>query len=442
MCTFAHEITTNMKKGLLALSPILVFILTYVVACLAVGDFYRVPISVAFLIASVYGVCVCRGVPLRERVNMFSEGAGHPDIMLMLWIFILAGAFAASAKAMGAIDATVQLSLRLLPDRLLLAGLFLASCFISLSIGTSVGTIVALVPIAAGIAEATGASVPFVVGIVVGGAFFGDNLSFISDTTIMATRTQGCRMSDKFKVNIRIVLPAALVVLLIYIIVGTQVHTPAALAEVGVMKVLPYIVVLVTAFAGVDVMVVLVVGIVLSGIIGILCGSYDFYGWLGAMGDGIMGMSELIIVTMMAGGLMALIRKGGGIDLLIGSLTRHVRGVRGAELTIAAIVAFTNVCTANNTVAILTVGPIAREIAARYGVDPRKSASLLDTFSCLAQALLPYGAQLLMAASLAALSPVEIIPYLYYPFCMGAAALLAIFFKWPRKYRPTILPSQ
>ena len=423
-----------MKKGLLALSPIAVFLVAYVVTSLIAGDFYKVPISVAFLITSIYAVCTCRGLPLRERVTLFSRGAGDSNIMLMLWIFILAGAFAASAKEMGAIDATVNLTLHLLPDNLLLSGLFIAACFISLSIGTSVGTVVALTPIAAGIAEATEVTAPFVVAVVVGGAFFGDNLSFISDTTIMATRTQGCRMSDKFRVNSMIVIPAAIIVLLVYIILGAQIHAPQVLPQVEPLKVLPYVVVLVTAVAGLDVMVVLVVGLLLSGIIGIAYGDYDVFGWFTSMGNGILGMSELIIVTLLAGGLMAIIRHGGGIDFLIQRLTSHIHGRRGAELTIGGLVAFTDVCTANNTVAILTIGPIAREIAERYDIDPRKSASLLDTFSCLAQALIPYGAQLLMAASLAALSPVEIIPYLYYPFCMGVCALLAIFFRYPRRY--------
>lgn len=423
-----------MKKGLLALSPIAVFLAVYVVTSIIAGDFYKVPISVAFLITAIYAIATCRGLPLRERITLFSQGAGDSNIMLMLWIFVLAGAFAASAKSMGAIDATVNLTLQLLPDNLLLAGLFIASCFISLSIGTSVGTVVALTPIAAGIAEATEATVPFVVGVVVGGAFFGDNLSFISDTTIMATRTQGCRMSDKFRVNSQIVVPAAALVLLAYIVLGTQIHAPQSVPGVDTLKVLPYVVVLVTAIVGVDVMVVLVVGILLSGIIGLTYGDYDVFGWFASMGEGILGMAELIIVTMIAGGLMSLIRYGGGIDFVIRHLSRHIHGRRGAELTIGGMVAFTNVCTANNTVAILTIGPIAREIAQRYGIDPRKSASLLDTFSCLAQALLPYGAQLLMAASLAALSPVEIISYLYYPFCMGVCAMLSIAFRWPRKY--------
>lgn len=422
------------SNGLLALSPIAVFLAVYVVTSIVCGDFYKVPISVAFLITSVYAVAICQGLPLRERITLFSQGAGQPDMMLMIWIFILAGAFASSAKAMGAIDATVNLTLQLLPDNLLLMGLFMAACFISLSIGTSVGTVVALVPIAAGIGEATEVSVPMVTGVVVGGAFFGDNLSFISDTTIMATRTQGCRMSDKFRVNSMIVVPAAVLVLILYIFLGAQVHAPQAIPQVDTLKVLPYVVVLVTAIAGLDVMLVLLLGIVLSGVIGMLHGSYDLFGWFTAMGDGILGMGELIIVTMLAGGLMQLIRHGGGIDYVIRHLTRRIHSRRGAELTIGGLVAFTDVCTANNTVAILTVGPIAREIAQRYGIDPRKSASLLDTFSCLAQALIPYGAQLLMAASLAAISPVAIIPFLYYPFCMGACAVLAILFRYPRRY--------
>lgn len=421
-------------KGILSLSPIAFFLLVYVGVSLVAGDFYRVPLTVAFLLSSVYAICVTTGKSLRERIHIFSSGAGHVDIMLMVWIFLLAGAFASSAKAMGAIDATVQLSLQFLPDNLLLAGLFISACFISMSIGTSVGTIVALVPIAAGIANATQVSVPFVVGVVVGGAFFGDNLSFISDTTIMATRTQGCKMSDKFKVNSQIVIPAALLVLLLYIVMGASIHSVPGLHEVNMLKVLPYIVVLVTAVAGVDVMVVLLVGILLSGIIGMYYGCFDVLGWFGAMGEGVMGMSELIIVSMLAGGLMALIRHNGGIDFVISLLTNRIRSTRGAELTIGGLVVFTDFCTANNTVAILTIGPIARDIALRYNVDLRKSASLLDTFSCLAQAVIPYGAQLLMAASLAAISPVEIIPYLYYPFTMGAFALLAVLFRFPRKY--------
>lgn len=427
-----------MKHGLKALSPILFFLVVYLLAGVLGGDFYQMPISVAFMFTAIYAVVIMRDIPLDERIGIFSRGAGKSELLLMIWIFVLAGAFAASAQAMGAIDATVQLTLQLLPPKMLMAGLFVAACFISLSIGTSVGTIVALTPIAAGIAESTGASVPLIVGVVVGGAYFGDNLSFISDTTIVATRTQGCRMSDKFRVNSQIVVPAAALVLLAYIIMGTKIHAPQAVQSMDMIKVLPYVVVLVTAVCGVNVMVVLIVGILLSGIIGIGGGYYNLLEWMSHMGRGIMGMSELIIVTLLAGGLMELMRAGGGIDYLISSLTRRIRGRRGAELTIAGLVALTNVCTANNTIAILTVGPIAKDISDRFGVDPRKSASLLDTFSCLAQALIPYGAQILMAAGLAHLSPLDIIPCLYYPFVMGLFALLSILFRWPRLKTLTI----
>jgi len=427
-----------MKHGLKALSPILFFLVVYLLAGVLGGDFYQMPISVAFMFTAIYAVVIMRDIPLDERIGIFSRGAGKSELLLMIWIFVLAGAFAASAQAMGAIDATVQLTLQLLPPKMLMAGLFVAACFISLSIGTSVGTIVALTPIAAGIAESTGASVPLIVGVVVGGAYFGDNLSFISDTTIVATRTQGCRMSDKFRVNSQIVVPAAALVLLAYIIMGTKIHAPQAVQSMDMIKVLPYVVVLVTAVCGVNVMVVLIVGILLSGIIGIGGGYYNLLEWMSHMGRGIMGMSELIIVTLLAGGLMELMRAGGGIDYLISSLTRRIRGRRGAELTIAGLVALTNVCTANNTIAILTVGPIAKDISDRFGVDPRKSASLLDTFSCLAQALIPYGAQILMAAGLAHLSPLDIIPCLYYPFVMGLFALLSILFRWPKLRTLTI----
>lgn len=430
------------RAGLLALSPILVFLLVYLVGSIVAGNFYKVPISVAFVATAVYAVTLLRGMSTHQRVELFSRGAGQPNIMLMLWIFLLAGAFSSSAKAMGAIDATVNLSLQLLPDNLLLAGLFVASCFISMSIGTSVGTVVALSPIAVGIGQTTHAPVALVLGAVVGGAFFGDNLSFISDTTIIATRTQGCRMSDKFRVNSFIVVPAALVVMLVYVVLGSKVHAPQVIPSVDVLKVLPYVVVLVTAIAGVDVIVVLLSGILLSGIIGMCYGSYDLFGWMSAMSDGILGMGELVIVAMLAGGVMEVISHLGGIRWLTQWLTSRISGRRGAEFSIGTLVALTNVCTANNTVAILTAGPIAREIAERFGIDPRKSASLLDTFSCIAQAMLPYGAQLLMAAGLAAISPVEIIPYLYYPFCMAVAVVVAIVAGWPRWFQSPQIANQ
>jgi Na+/H+ antiporter NhaC len=371
---------------------------------------------------------------LKERIAIFSRGAGDENMMLMVWIFILAGAFAQSAKQMGAIDATVNLTLRMLPESMLLPGLFLAACFISLSVGTSVGTVVALTPVAVGIAEQTGGTLPLIVAIVVGGAFFGDNLSFISDTTIVATQTQGCRMNDKFKANIYIAAPAAIIALIIYIILGRNVEVPSQMPLLEWYKVIPYVAVLVLALAGVNVLGVLAIGILLAGGIGMCCSSFNAMEWMNAMGEGILGMSELIIVTLLAGGMLALIRHNGGIDYLIRLLTRRISGVRGAKFTIALLVILADLCTANNTIALITVGPMARDIADRYGVDHRVSASLLDTFSCFAQGLIPYGAQLLMAAGLAAITPFDIIGYLYYPIILGVIAVLAILFNFPRRY--------
>ena len=423
-----------MRKGLIALSPLLVFIVLYLVTSIIAGDFYKVPITVAFMVSSVYAIIISGGRPLRRRIDTYSRGASNEQMMLMIWIFVLAGAFANSAKTMGSIDATVSLTLTLLPPQMLLAGLFLAACFISLSIGTSVGTIVALTPIAAGVAQQTGTDVALMTAVVVGGSFFGDNLSFISDTTIVATSTQGCRLSDKFRVNSFIVMPAALAIFIAYIFIGNEVHAAQNVAEVQPVKVIPYLVVLITAVLGMNVMGVLTLGILLTGIIGIASGSYDVFGWLGAMGDGIIGMGELIIITMMAGGMLELIKQGGGIDFIIQRMTSHVHSKRAAELTIAALVSVVNVCTANNTVAIITVGGIAKQIGDRFGVDNRKCASILDTFSCFTQGLIPYGAQMLMAAGLAKLNPVAIIPYLYYPFTLGIVAMMAIMLRYPRRY--------
>lgn len=406
-----------------ALSPLFVFIALYLALSIITGDFYKVPIVVAFLAASMWGIATTRSVPMDERINIFSQGAGNPGIMMMIWIFVLAGGFASSAKAMGAVEQTVNLTLSVLPGSMLVAGVFVAACFVSLSVGTSVGTIVALTPIAGGIAEQTDCSLPLIVAAVVGGALFGDNLSFISDTTIVATRSQGCRLKDKFRVNVRIVTPAALACIAIYFIIGMDMTVTHELRAVEWIKVIPYIAVLTAAMAGMNVMTVLLAGIALTGIIGIAVGSYDIWGWMESINSGILGMSELILITMMAGGIMALIRHNGGIDYVMDRLTRHVHSRRSAELCIGAMAMAADFCTANNTVAIITVGSLANDIATRYNVDKRRSASILDTFSCLAQGIIPYGAQLLMAASLAALSPIEIMPYLFYPVLMGICAI-------------------
>ena len=434
--------STSKYSGLLALSPLLVFLCVYLISSLIAQDFYRIPVSAAFLIATAYALVISRGKSLEERIDTFSKGAGNKNVLLMIWIFVMAGAFAQTAKEIGAIDATVNLTLNILPDRLLYAGLFIAACFISMSIGTSVGTIVALTPIAAGIAgqlEAAGATgfatgTPFITAIVVGGAFVGDNLSFISDTTIAATRTQDCSMTDKFKANIRIVGPAFIVVTILYIILGNSVEITPQSGSAQWFLLIPYLLVILLALCRVNVIAVLGIGITVNCLLGMLNGSLDWSGFLESVGAGISGMGDLIIVTLLAGGMLELIRMNGGLDYVVNLLTRHTSGKRGAEFSIAALVSFANICTANNTIAIITVGRIAKDISTRFGLDPRKTASLLDTFSCVVQGLIPYGAQLLIAAGLAGISSVSIIGYLFYPMVMCFFAIVAIILRLPRKY--------
>lgn len=423
-----------MNKGFLALSPLIVFVVLYLVLSLVAGDFSSVPLTVVFLISSVYAVATSTKFSLKERIDIYGQGASTPNLLLMLWIYVLAGAFSQSAKGMGAIDTTVNLALNILPPSMILPGLFVTACFISISIGTSVGTVVTLVPIAAGIATQTNSNVALLTAVIVGGAYFGDNLSFISDTTVVATQTQGVRMKDKFKVNLMIVVPAVVVVLAVYAFMGFGMQAPTHVGQTDLLKVIPYLAVLVTAVCGLNVMAVLVLGIALCGIIGVLGGSYDFYGWLIALGNGIVGMGELIIIAMMAGGMLEIIKVNGGIDYIIEKLSGRIRGKRGAEFSIAALVSLVNICTANNTVAILTVGNIAKQISEKFGIDPRKTASILDTFSCTIQGIIPYGVQILLAAGLAHVQPVDIIPYLYYPFAIGIAASLSILLRYPKRY--------
>lgn len=432
------------KKGLLALSPLFLLIVLIVAFTVYSVDASHkdtnLSLTVAFMISSIYAIAISGGMPIKSRVDTYSKGAGANNLMLMLWIYVLAGSFAASAKAMGAVDATVNLALSILPASMILPGLFLAACFISVSIGTSVGTVVALVPIAAGLAHSMDVNIGMMTAIIVGGAYFGDNLSFISDTTVVATQTQNCKMSDKFRVNSLIVVPAAVIVLAIYAVMGIGLQAPTDIPEVEYIKVLPYLVVLVTAVAGMNVMAVLTMGTLLCGVIGVSCqllgatGGYGLFGWFSAMGNGIIGMGELVIIAMMAGGMLEIIRENGGINYIIDKITAHVSNKRGAELSIAALVSMVNVCTANNTVAILTVGNIAKKIGDKFGVDNRKAASILDTFSCAVQGLIPYGVQMLLAAGLANLSPMDILPYLYYPLAIGIAALFSILFRYPKRY--------
>ena len=419
------------KKGLLALTPIVVMLSIYLVGSLVTRDFYSIPIAVAFLVASVYAVCITGGMPLQERIGKFSQGAANAGIMNMIWIFVLAGAFSAVAKHMGAIDAAVNITLNLVPADYIPAGIFVAACFISMAIGTSVGTIVALTPVVTALATKLNCDTAWLVAIVVGGAFFGDNLSFISDTTIAATQTQGCSMRSKFRTNIRLVMPAAVITLLLYAFSGNGIEEieTGAITVNDVLKCIPYLTVIVCALIGMNVMFVLILGIVIAGVMGITYGTVDGIGIFTEMGSGIMGMTELILVTMLAGGLLEIVRINGGIDFLIRLVTQRMNSKRAAEFAITALTALANVCTANNTIAILTVGDISRDISKKFGIQPRRAASLMDTTSCFVQGVIPYGAQLLMASGLAKVSPLEIIPNLYYPMCIGVMIMVSILVK-------------
>ena len=424
---------TPTKPNPWALLPLWVFLISYVVVSILAGDFYKMPITVAFVIASTVAVTTSKGKNLTEKIESFCKGAADANIMLMVLIFILAGAFAQTTKAMGAVESTVNLTLWLLPAKLLVPGIFLAACFVSISVGTSVGTIVALTPVAAGIAAKTGVPTALITAAVVSGAMFGDNLSFISDTTIVATRTQGCRMKDKFRTNLRIVLPFAIITTVLYFLIGQTEGINYEIGKVNWVHVLPYLAVLGAAVAGVHVMTVLLGGTVFAGIIGLLTGDFTMWGWTGAMGTGITGMGELIVVTILAGGMLEMIRINGGFDWIIQKMTKKTNSLRGAELSIAGLVSFANLCTANNTIALIMAGPIAKEIATRFKIPANRSASILDIFSCFVQGAIPYGAQLLMAAGLAKLSPIAIMQYLYYPYLLGVGAFLAIWFGYPRK---------
>ncbi len=427
------------RRGWLALMPLILLAVLMAMLGIIMGDFSKVPMTIVFLLTSIAALFTLRGYKIEERVRCFSHGAGSPDLLLMVWIFVLAGAFASSAKAMGAVSATVDLTMMCLPDSALLAGLFLASCIVSICIGTSVGTIVALVPMASELASRSGIVLPLMVAAVVGGSFFGDNLSFISDTTVAATKTQNCSMRDKFRTNFRIVLPAALICFIIYVLLGQGAQSQivfSANGEIHWARVLPYVAVLASALCGVNVLIVLCLGTLLTGIVGVADGAYTLSGWITSMAEGVTGMGDLILISMIAGGLLAVVRKGGGVTYLVRALTRRVHSRRGAECCISALVALTNCCTANNTVAILSVGSITKDISERFGVDKRRAASLLDIFSCVTQGIIPYGAQLLMASGLAVISPLDITPYLYYPLLLAVCAIISILIskkKYPNK---------
>ena len=416
-------------KGITALSPIFVFAALYLGVSLAAGDFYAMPLSLAFVAASVWAVVIGRRHgTLASRIELFSRAAGSTNILGMVWIFILAGAFASLASGIGSIEATVNLALRYLPCEFMVPGLFVAACFISMSIGTSVGTVVALTPLAVEIAAESGGNVSLLVATLLGGAFFGDNLSFISDTTIAATRSQGVPMNAKFKANLALVLPAAVVTLAVYILVASRIddYTPATAGNYWL--VIPYMVVIVMAVLGINVNIVLTAGIATALAIGAACGT-PVGAMARAMGEGIDGMGSLIVVTLLAAGMLGLIKAYGGIDWLLAVMTRRVRGSRGAKATMLMLVAAVNACTANNTVAIITVGSISRGIADRFGISRARAASILDTGSCIVQCLIPYGARTLLATGMAGISPAAPWPYLYYPWALVVCVLAAIAFR-------------
>ncbi len=423
----------EIKKGNpFALLPLGVFLVLFVGSGIITGDFYKMPSIVAFLIAGGVALLFNRKVNLEEKMNVFCKGAGDTNIILMVIIFLLAGAFSNVAKIMGGVDSTVNLSLSILPSNLLVPGLFIIACFISVSMGTSVGTIAALAPIGLGIAQKTGIPVSLVIGAVVGGAMFGDNLSMISDTTIAAVRTQGCELKDKFKVNFLIVLPAAIItVILLAVITSGYTAIPNQNYEYELIKVLPYVLVLVGALCGVNVFALLGSGVLFAGIIGIATKSFDLLGFIEAVSGGIGGMYELSLLSIVVGGVVGLIKFNGGIDYVLYFVTSKINSKKGAEFGIAALVSVIDLCTANNTVAIVAAGPLAKDIATEYNIDPRKTASILDIFSSCWQGVIPYGAQLLTAAGVAGISPVEILPYLYYPGLMLVCGILSIVFSKP-----------
>jgi Na+/H+ antiporter NhaC len=420
------------KGKLSALLPLLIFVSLFLGAGILSGDFYAFPVLVSIIIAAVAALLMNRKEALNAKVERFAKGAGHPDIMIMVFIFLLAGAFSGVAEKMGAVDSTVNLALSVLPENLLIVGLFLIAAFVSLSMGTSMGTIAALAPIGVGISSGTDIAMPVAMATVIGGAMFGDNLSFISDTTIAAVRTQKTEMKDKFKVNFFIVLPAAILtmVILFFITAGNQSTVDAQ--TYNWVKILPYLGVIIGALAGLNVFVVLFGGIVFSGIIGFIDGSFTPVSYFGSIADGMTGMAEIVILTVLIGGVVELIRYNGGIQALLYLATRRIRSPQGAQLATAGLVSSTNLCTANNTISIIIAGPLAKEIGDNYGVDARKSASILDIFSCSVQGLIPYGAQALLVAETAGISPLSVIPYAFYPILTAVCGLVAIRFALPK----------
>jgi Na+/H+ antiporter NhaC len=427
----------ELKKGnLFALFPFVVFLVLFIGAGVVTGDFYKFPVIVAILIAASISLVMNRKESLTKKVEVFTKGAGNADVMLMVLIFLLAGAFSEVTKKMGAVESTVNLALSFIPQNLLIVGLFVIGCFISISMGTSMGTIVALAPIGVGISEQTEISLALSMAAVIGGAMFGDNLSFISDTTIAAVRTQHTKMKEKFKANFFIVLPAAIITAVLFGIITAGEQAEITNQSFNWVKIIPYLGVLVTSLIGVNVLVVLASGIVSAGMIGLFDGSYSVMGFIQAIGDGVAGMQELSLLAILISGMVEVIKHNGGIDYLLQLVTRNVKSKKGAQFGITGLVSLTNLSTANNTISILIAGPLAKNIADQYDIDPRKSASLLDIFSCCIQGLIPYGAQILLAAGVATISPFSILQYSFYPFLIGVCGLIAILIDYPKFKAP------
>ncbi|KQL21602.1 Na+/H+ antiporter NhaC family protein [Cytobacillus solani] len=414
-----------------ALLPFVVFLILFIGTGIVTGDFYKFPVIVAIAISGAVALVMNRKETFSNKVDIFCKGAGNLNVMLMVIIFLLAGAFSEVAKGMGAVDSTVNFALSVIPQNLLMVGIFIIACFISLSMGTSMGTIVALAPIGVGISEQTDISLALSMAAVIGGSMFGDNLSFISDTTITAVRSQNTQMKDKFKVNFWIVLPAAIVTCVILGIVTMGENAEITQHSYHLVKILPYVLVIIFALIGMNVFLVLALGIGLAGVVGLADGSYQMMPLVQKVGEGMAGMYEISFLAILIAGMVEVIKHNGGIDFLLHRVTRNIKSKKGAEFGIAGLVGLTDLSTANNTISILIAGPLAKNIADQYEIDPRKSASLLDIFSCCVQGLIPYGAQILVAAGVASISPVSILPFSYYPILIGICGVAAILIGYP-----------
>ena len=420
----------NKKRSAWALLPIGIFLVIFLGSGIIMGDFYAMPAIVAFLVALLVAFLQNKNNSFDKKIEIIAKGVGDENIITMCLIFLCAGGFSGAVTAAGGVESTVNLGLSVLPSGIAVAGLFVIGCFISVSMGTSMGTIAALAPIAVGISEKTDYALPICIGAVMCGAMFGDNLSMISDTTIAAVKTQGCNMKDKFKENFLIVLPAAIVTIIIFVALtlGNN-YTVTEELTYNIFRVIPYVVVLVGALIGLNVFVVLISGTVLSVVIGVATGSIAVKEVFSCIGDGVTGMYDITVISIVVACIVALVKENGGIQFVLDLIRRGIKGSRGAEIGIASLALFVDACTANNTVAIVMAGPIAKEISEEFDVSPKRSASLLDIFSSVGQGLIPYGAQLLSAATLTSLTPFDIMPYLYYPVFMAISALIFIIFR-------------